>query len=71
MTKGDILLDRIKGILADILYWTHACIYVGNDEVVEARSDEDGGINYYSITDWDYPQDTWVVLLREISAIPE
>ena len=69
---GDIILNRNKGLLTLAgLFWTHAGIYVGNDQVVEARSDLDGGISYYDITDWDYPQDTYVVLLRVTSASSE
>jgi hypothetical protein len=59
--KGDILLHRKEGVLACLFEWTHAGIYVGDDWVVEARRE---GISKYPISDWDEPNDTWVVLLR-------
>jgi len=62
---GDILLHRKEGFLACKLNWTHAGIYVGYNLVVEARP---LGINYYSISDWDYPNDVMVALLRVTSA---
>jgi uncharacterized protein YycO len=65
---GDIMLHRAAGELAYLLYWTHAGIYIGNNTVVEARAEKDGGINYYPITDWDYPKDVMVALLRVSNA---
>jgi parallel beta-helix repeat protein len=69
---GDILLSRNEGWLSLAgLFWTHAGIYVGNDKVVEARRDVDGGISDYYISDWDFPNETYVSLLRVVSASSE
>jgi uncharacterized protein YycO len=65
---GDIILHRSSRPLIELYEWTHAGIYVGNDMVVEARPE---GIKYYAISDWDYPQDTYVKLLRVFSATTE
>lgn len=65
---GDILLHRAQSTLACLYEFTHAGIYIGCGRVVEAREDEDGGIDYYPLTEWDYPNDVWVTLLRVKSA---
>jgi uncharacterized protein YycO len=68
---GDILLHRSSNPLGWVLNWTHAGIYVGNYFVVEAEKDKDGGIRSYNISDWDFPNDTYVSLLRVVSASVE
>ncbi len=68
---GDILLHRSSNPLGWVLNWTHAGIYVGNYCVVEAEKDKDGGIRSYNISDWDFPNDTYVSLLRVVSASVE
>ena len=50
---GSILLHRTCGILMPILNWTHAGLYIGEGDVVEARAYWDGGVSIYDITDWD------------------
>jgi hypothetical protein len=65
---GDILLLRERSTLACLYEFTHAGIYIGCNRVVEARSEEDGGIDYYPLTDWDYQNAVWVTLLRVKSA---
>ncbi|MFC2051036.1 SBBP repeat-containing protein, partial [Chloroflexota bacterium] len=42
----------------------------GDDWVVEARTEAEGGISHYSITDWDYPKKTYVALKRVSTAFP-
>jgi len=65
---GDMLLHRTEGPLACIFEWTHAGIYVGNGQVVEARWE---GVDYYPISDWDFPNDVYVTSLRVKTASQE
>jgi len=60
---GDILLCRSPSSAVSISgEWTHAGIYVGNGQVVEALPTP--GVTSRNITTWDFPTKTWVVLLR-------
>jgi len=68
--EGDILVNRTASTRACLgQTWTHAGIYVGDGKVVEARFDNEGGIEYYPIEDWDdYAMRD---LLRVVSASEE
>ncbi len=69
LKRGDILLHRSSGALSRLVFFTHAGIYVGNGKVVEARDPVmvfpfDDGIGEYDVSDWDYPRDTYVSVMR-------
>lgn len=59
--EGDILLHREAGLLTWIGYWTHAGMYVGDGKLVEAVP---SGVKYSEVSEWDYPRDHTVEMLR-------
>ncbi len=67
LQPGDILLGRCAGSPVPSLHpgdnWTHAAIYVGNGQVVEAANPEENVLKR-RLNDWQYPRMTWVSYVR-------
>ena len=59
---GDIVVCRSASPIAISGFYTHAGIYVGNNQVVEAKPKE--GVKCHNITEWDHPNKTWVQIFR-------
>ncbi|HWQ65765.1 MAG TPA: PKD domain-containing protein [Methanospirillum sp.] len=70
LQKGDILVHAASGLLSHLTpgAWTHAAMYIGNDEVIEAIKP---GVRKHRLKDyWFYPEDTCVAVFR-VSGLTE
>lgn len=71
LQPGDILLGRCEGSPVPSLHpgdnWTHAAMYVGNGQVIEAANPEENVLKR-RLDDWQYPRMTWVSYVRIGSA---
>jgi len=74
LVPGDILLGRCKLSPVPSLNpsegWTHACMYIGNGQIVVASQPGVGVIKSF-LENWMYPEMTWVSYLRVDSTSKE